>query len=236
MTHRSLAAAATGAFLVASLTGCIGQEKKEPVSGPTDEILAGAATFLEETAGVHLTITSSGMDQSVTGLVSAEGDAVKPESFQGTAQAQLGGLVAEAQLVAIDGTVWVKTPILGPKFRTFEIEEYGVPDPAQFLTEEGGVAELLLETSDVERGDDVRCGDDNSDVCTEMTGTLDGDLISALVPSASGDSFDVSYLVDGDGRLLAAALTGEFYPDTEPMTYTITIDEYDVTKEINAPS
>lgn len=236
MTIRSLAGAACAALLAASLTGCLGQEKQDPVEGSGDEVLDGAAAYLDETSGVHLTITSKGLPAGVVGLISAEGDAVKPASFEGTGMVQAFGQPAEVSLVAIEGDAWVKSAFTGPGWNPVSLADYGVPNPATILGDTGGVTDLIAKTEDVDRGEDVRCGEKNDQTCTEVTGTLSSALVALLVPSASGDSFDVTYLVDGDGRLLSTALTGEFYDGSEAMTYTITFDDYDVEKTITDPS
>ena len=45
----------------------------------------------------------------------------------------------------------------------------------------------------------------------------------------------MTYTVTDDGELREAVLTGVFYPDTEPMTYTVGFDDYGTEKEITAP-
>jgi lipoprotein LprG len=56
-----------------------------------------------------------------------------------------------------------------------------------------------------------------------------------VIPSASGDSFDVVYQVTDDGELRRADLTGVFYPDSAPMTYTVDFTDYGSTPTITAP-
>ncbi len=86
----------------------------------------------------------------------------------------------------------------------------------------------------MEEGDTVRGGEDNKEVLTEFTGTVPGDVVKNVIPSASGE-FDATYTVTSDGELREAVLTGVFYPDTEPMTYTLGFDDYGTEKEITAP-
>lgn len=236
MTIRTLAGAACAALLAASLSGCLGQEKQDPVEGSGDEVLDGAAEYLDETSGVHLRITTDDLPAEVTGLLEAEGDVVKPASFDGTGQIQAFGQAVDVAVVAIEGDAWAKSAFTGPGWNPVDLADYGVPNPAKLLGSTGGVTDLIAKTDDVDRGGDVRCGENNDQTCTEVTGTLSSALVALVVPSATGDPFDVTYLVDGDGRLLSAALTGEFYDGSRAMTYTITFDEYDVEKTITDPS
>ena len=69
---------------------------------------------------------------------------------------------------------------------------------------------------------------------TEFTGTVPGDVVSNVIPSASGD-FDATYTISAEGELRTAELTGVFYPDTEPMTYTLGLDDYGIEPDITAP-
>jgi lipoprotein LprG len=41
--------------------------------------------------------------------------------------------------------------------------------------------------------------------------------------------------VSDDGELREAELTGVFYKNSDPMTYTVTFDDYGTEKDITAP-
>jgi lipoprotein LprG len=97
-----------------------------------------------------------------------------------------------------------------------------------------GVSSMLTATSGLERGESVRGGEDNREVLTEYTGSVSGDVVDNVIPSASG-GFDAAYTVTDDDELRTARLTGVFYPDTDPMTYVIDFDDYGVEQDITAP-
>jgi lipoprotein LprG len=84
-------------------------------------------------------------------------------------------------------------------------------------------------------GDSVRGGSDNSEVLTEYTGTVSGQDMTSIIPSAAGDRFDVAWQVTDDGELRQATLTGEFYPSTPSMTYTVDFTDYGTEQEITKP-
>ncbi len=69
---------------------------------------------------------------------------------------------------------------------------------------------------------------------TEFSGTVPGDVVANVIPSAEGD-FDATYTINADGELREAVLNGVFYPDTESMTYTIGFQDYGTEQEITAP-
>jgi lipoprotein LprG len=99
---------------------------------------------------------------------------------------------------------------------------------------DAGFSSLLTETTGVEKGDSVRGGQDNSEVLTEYSGTVSGDVVQNFIPTASGE-FDVVYTISGDDELRTARITGVFYQDSDPMSYTMTFDDYGTEQEITAP-
>jgi lipoprotein LprG len=102
------------------------------------------------------------------------------------------------------------------------------------MSADEGFSTVLSATTDLEKGDSVRGGEDNSEVLTEYTGTVPGDVVANVIPSASGD-FDATYTITDDGDLRSAELTGVFYEDADPMTYTVTFEDYGTEKDITAP-
>ena len=85
----------------------------------------------------------------------------------------------------------------------------------------------------LEQGEQVRGGTDNRDVLTTYTGTVAGDVVSGIIPSATGD-FDATYTVSDDDELRSMELTGDFY-GAGSMTYSITFADYGAEPSISAP-
>ena len=46
---------------------------------------------------------------------------------------------------------------------------------------------------------------------------------------------DASFAIDDDQLLHSATLTGPFYPDADPVTYTLAFEKYGTTATITAP-
>jgi len=154
-------------------------------------------------------------------------------AFEGTLTALFAGQPIDVPVIALDGTVNVQLP-LTPGWQDVDPADYGAPDPAQLLSTEDGLSSLLPATDGAEEGESVRGGENNEEVLTEFTGTVPGDVVSNVIPSASGD-FDAIYTISAEGELRTAELTGVFYPDTEPMTYTLGLDDYGIEPDITAP-
>lgn len=230
---------AAGAALLLALSACTGADDQTSVAedNTPEEAVALAKETLDGTTGVKLHLAAEGLPSSISGIVltEAEGVAVHPSSFAGTIVGSLSGITQDGEVIAVDGTVWVKIALLGPDFEEMDPATIGAPDPGQLIAIEGGLSDLLVSTTDLVEGDSVRGGANNDEVLTEYTGKLSGDDVQVLVPSASGDTFDVTYQIAGNGELRTMEITGVFYAGTEPMSYVVTFTDYGAEKEITAP-
>lgn len=223
-------------FLLAAaalLGGCSDDDGAATDDRDPEEVLELAKDTLDETTGVNLTLASEGLPDGLTALKAAEGVGVHPPAFEGEITVVLSGTDFDVPVVAVDDTVYAQIP-LTPGWSDVDPAEYGAPDPAQLMSPDAGFSSLLPATTDVEEGDSVRGGEDNREVLTEFSGTVPGDVVANVIPSAEGD-FDATYTINADSELREAVLNGVFYPDTEPMTYTIGFQDYGTEQEITAP-
>jgi lipoprotein LprG len=230
LRNRCATALLAGA-LVLALAGCGGGSNE--VTLTPDKVLAEARTTLDETSGVHLTLSTDNLPAGVTGVEGADGIGTHAPAFEGTITVNLLGQAVEVPVVAADGTVYAQLPFTAG-YQDIDPSEYGAPDPAKLITPDQGFSAVLGATEGLEKGDSVRGGEDNKEVLTEYTGTVGGDVMTNVIPSASGD-FDVAYTITDDNELRSASFTGVFYPDSEAMTYTVTFDDYGTEKDITAP-
>jgi lipoprotein LprG len=230
-TTRAALALAAVSF---ALTACVGQDDnggggddKVCKDLSADECLAEAKTLLDDTSGVHLEITGN-PPSGQQGLESASGVATHdPVAFKG--EATVGG---SFDVIAIGDDVWVD---FGIGFTMFDPSTVGAPNPAALFESEGGLSDFLVKTDGVEEGESERGGANNEDVFGTYSGTLDGKLVESVIPSAEGE-FAVDYLIDTDGRLREARITGAFYgEDAAESTYTISLEDYGTEQEIKAP-
>ncbi|MGH3332920.1 MAG: LppX_LprAFG lipoprotein [Nocardioidaceae bacterium] len=222
-----LTAAAAATVTLAACSGSGAEEDRSP-----EEVLTEAKTTLDETSGVHVVLSTEKLPPSVDGILKAEGVGTHAPAFQGDLTVAAGGITADAAVVAVDGTVYAKLPFT-TNFTEIDPADYGAPDPAALMESEGGLSSLLTAAEDVKQGKAVR---DQDQVLTTYTGTVPGDVVAGIIPSASaGSDFDARFTVSGDGVLDTAELTGPFYPKVDDVTYTIEFDQYDLSREITAP-
>jgi lipoprotein LprG len=229
---RAAAALAATVLTLVSLSAC-SDDSPSGGGGDPQAALDEAKQTLDDTSGVHLTLSTDDLPDGVTGLVAADGVGTHAPAFEGTISVVLAGQEFEVPVVAVDGAVHVQLP-LTVGYQEIDPAEYGAPDPADLVSPDTGFSTLLTETTDLEEGESVRGGEDNSEVLTEYTGTVSGDVVKNIIPTASGD-FDAVYTITDDGELREVTLTGVFYEDSESMTYSVTFDDYGTEKDITAP-
>jgi lipoprotein LprG len=202
--------------------------------GPTpEEVLDEAATTLTETSGVELTLSTPSLPDGVSGITDATGTVTQAPAFDGSITVVFAGQTVDVPVVAVDDTVYAQLPFT-PGWNEVNPKEYGAPDPSDLVGDDG-FAGLLRLTESPQAGESVRGGADNSEILTTYSGTVPGDAMDAIIPSSSGDTFDVEWQVSDSGELRRATLTGVFYPRADPMTYTVDFTGYGTEKDITAP-
>jgi lipoprotein LprG len=227
---------ARAAFAVLALLGCgtlaaCGGDEETPEL-TTEERLTAAKTALDETEGVRIALKADELPPAVDGLLTADGVGTHAPAFEGDIQVSASGLTAKASVIAVDGKVWAVLPFT-TDYAPIDPADYSAPDPAALMSADGGLSSLLTAADDVEEGDQVREGEE---VLTEITGTLPGDAVASVIPSARADAdFDAAFTLDDDNQLSEVTMTGPFYPGAGDVTYTIRFSEYGVEKDIAAP-
>ncbi len=231
-----LVAAVTLALLTApTLAACSGEDSKAAAEEKApEEVLAEASAKLTETSGVELDLSTGALPEGVSGIAKAAGTITDAPAFDGTISVVFAGQTAEVPVIAVDGLVYAQLPFTDGAWQKVNPKEYGAPDPAALIGADGFPGLLTL-TEGPEAGTSVRGGADNSEILTTYSGTVPGDAMDAVIPSSSGDSFDVEWQINDDGELRTATMTGVFYPRAEPMTYTVEFADYGTELEITAP-
>lgn len=213
------------------LSGCSGSSSEEDEPSP-EEVLASAKTNLDKTPGVHVVLSTEKLPKNVDGILSADGIGTHPAAFEGDLKVAASGITADVAVVAVDDVVYAMLPFT-TRFVEIDPADYGAPDPAVLMGTEAGLSSLLTEAEDVKKGEDKR---DGEAVVTSYTGTVPGEAVTSVIPTASADaSFDANFTITENDRLNSAVLTGSFYPGGGDVTYTIEFDKYGTEKEITAP-
>jgi lipoprotein LprG len=216
--------------------GCSGGDAAgEQMEEPTpEEVVAQAKQLLDDTSGLRLALTTDDLPEGVQGLEAATGVATHAPAFDGTINIIFAGSKVEVPVIAVDGKVFAQIPLtIG--WSDVDPAEYGAPDPAGLMKPDEGFSGLLAATTELVEGESVRGGTNNDEILTEYTGTVTGETMKTVIPSSSGDTFDVAYSITDDGELREARLTGIFYPKSASMTYTVDFADYGTEQDIVAP-
>lgn len=227
---------AAAALLAVSLlvTGCTGSDERRQTASSPREALAAAKQALDQTSGVHLTLSSTTLPGSVTGLVSADGVLTHAPAFQGTIVVQYAGFQPEVPVIAVGGKVYAQLPLTTTGYQQIDPSAYGAPDPAALADPATGLSSMLTATTDVTEGGSQRGGEGNKEVLTSYAGTLPESAVKVLLPSVAGD-VAATYTLTDDDQLRQAVLEGDFYGTGDTETYTVTVDDYGTDKHISAP-
>lgn len=214
------------------LGGCGGTSTGSASGGNAESALSDAKKNFDASSSVHFTLSTTSKPTSGDAVLAAEGTLTHQPAFEGEVTALYMGFNATIPVIAVDGKVYGDIPFTNG-FAPIDPGEYSAPDPADFADPETGISGLLVKLSDPKEGEQER---DGNDVVTTYSGSLAGDLVAAIIPSASKDSTYATVVgIDQDGRIATLEITGDFFPADGEVTYDLSFDNYDKNVTISAP-
>jgi lipoprotein LprG len=198
----------------------------------THDVLALAKDKFDKARSVHLVLSTQDKPTKGDAVLGADGTLTHQPAFEGKVTVVLGGFNADVPVIAIDGTVHAKLP-LTPRYVPIDPAEYGAPNPADFADPSKGISGLLLKLQDARKTGDKRQGDQ---VLTTYTGTLTGDYVQPIIPSADKSrSYATTVGIDKEGRIATLRITGDFFAHDGDVTYDVAFTDYDKSVTIAAP-
>lgn len=232
MTRRSVALVGVVLSLLLPVTACGGGGSDSTKGESTHDVLALAKKKFDASRSVHLALATDSKPTSGDAVLGAEGTLTHQPAFEGKVTVVLSGFKADVPVVAVDDKVYAKLP-LTPKYVTIDPSEYGAPNPAEFADPDSGISGLLLQLDGAHKTGQKR---DGSTVLTTYSGTLTGELVQPIIPSASkSGSYRTTVGIDGDGRIITLQVTGDFFAGGGDVTYDITFSDYGKKVEVEAP-
>lgn len=213
--------------------GCSGDDTPDDASGATvQERLDAAKAVLDDAESINIDLSTDALPDGTVGLLSATGVGNHDPAFDGDVTVAVAGAQQDAEVVSVDGEVQAKLGF-APAFVPVDPASLGAPDPAAFFDNETGVSNFLSSTADPVEGEETR---DGEDVLSSISGTLPGDVVKEVVPTAdAGGTFDVTYALTDDDVLRSARITGPFYPGAADVSYDLTAEASDEAVTITAP-
>jgi lipoprotein LprG len=227
----SIAAVATVLAGPLLLAGCSDDDSSDATPDELADRLDAAKTQLDDAASIEFDLATDELPDGVTGLLEADGTGNHDPAFEGDVTVSAMGGV-DADVIAIGDDVWAQISF-SPTYVPVDPSELGAPNPATLFDRDDGITSLLTSTENLEAGEQSRDGDV---VLTTVTGTLPGDIVQRLLPTADESAtFDVEYRITDDDALHDAEMTGPFYGDAGDITYTMSLTASDEQVEITAP-
>jgi len=214
------------------LAGCGGGEEKADEKSPA-EVMETAKQNFDDASSVRIALSTTSTPSSGNGVLGATGDLTHDPAFEGEVKVVLNRLTATVPVTSIGGKVSAKLP-LRTKYEPIDPAAYGAPDPADFADPEDGLAGLLTKIERLEKGEEQRSGEV---ILTSYTGTLPGDAVKKIIPSAvAKETYETEIGVNDDGYATTVKVTGPFFTGNDDVTYDVKLTEYDKGVEITAPA
>jgi lipoprotein LprG len=213
------------------LTACGSGAVSDPVA-----LLASAQSKTNHTPALHFHITS---DEKPTAggqpfLLTADGDALRPDGFTGTLEVNVGGVVVPVDLVATGGHFWVRPPF-STKWTMANPHDYGFNDPSLLLDTKTGVTVLLNSPQHVRALSNDRL---EGEELNEIAFMVPGSQIATIFPGGdthAQDQITAGISVDS-GQLRRLVITGPIVAQGHSSTFTIILSQYGESVQITPPS
>ena len=229
---RFLPAGIAAAAVVLALSSCTSDSGGDSAD-EMDARMAGARDALDDAASIDLQLTTEELPDGVEGLLAAVGVGNHDPAFDGVVTVRSNALgTFDADVVALDGDVYAELPF-SAGYTPVDPGRFGAPDPAELLAADGGVSDWLTSATDLSDGGETR---DGEQVLSTVTGTLPGQSVARLIPSADASAdFEAEFRLDDDDQLRGASITGPFYPGGDDVTYDLSAEPSEDDVEITAP-
>jgi lipoprotein LprG len=230
---RRTALIAAGVLAVAlALTGCGSSSGSGTASNPAavKAALAKAKQNFDKATGVHFTMSTSAKP-SGDAILGADGKLTNQPAFDGSAKVVYHGFTVDVPAISVGGKFYAKLPFT-PGFEQHNPAEFSAPDPADFINPTKGISALLLQLTGTKLTGQTRQG---KTIVTNYSGSLPGNLIAGIIPSANAKGTYQAVVGIADDQLTTLAITGDFFSGSGPATFNLVFDDYNKIAKISAP-
>jgi hypothetical protein len=212
--------------------GCGGSHKAVKPADPM-ALLREAKATIDATSGVHFVLAGTGVPSGAAGVSAGEGDAVRPDAFQGTLTVTASILSGTVKVVSVDHVVWAKLPLL-PGYRKIDPHAYGFGDPGQFIDPDTGLSSLLVAPTSATYDGQTRV---DGTVVDRVKALLPGPPVANLLGSADASKpVSAELSIDpASHQIRRVVLSGPFFSTSQPSTFTLTLSKYGESVTVRAP-
>ncbi len=166
-------------------------------------------------------------------MTSGQGDAVRPDAFQGSLVVSGAGLSGTVKVISTGGVVYAKLPLL-PGYHKIDPKQYGFGDPGQFIDPTTGLSSLLATPTSATYESQTRVG---GVVLDRVKAVLPGAPVAALLGSADAKAPVTAELgiEPASHQIRSVVLTGPFFDAKQQSTFTLTLSKYGESVAVSAP-
>jgi LppX_LprAFG lipoprotein len=211
---------------------CGGHSAKAKPADPL-ALLRQAKTTIDATSGIHFTLVGSRIPSGAAGVTAGEGDAVRPDAFQGSLVVSGSGLSGTVKIISTGGVVYAKLPLL-PGYHKIDPSSYGFGDPGEFIDPVKGLSSLLVTPTTATYDTQTRV---DGVVLDRVKAVLPGAPVAVLLGSADAKAPVTAELgiEPTSHQVRSVVLTGPFFSATEQSTFTLTLSKYGESVTVRAP-
>ncbi|NLC98783.1 MAG: LppX_LprAFG lipoprotein [Actinomycetales bacterium] len=196
--------------LVAGLTlGACSEAKPKEKARTAEQIIQDIGDEFATANDLEFDLNTEKLPGDVNGIKNAVGAGNRSPAFIGTVDLITGGVAVGAEIIAADGQGWAKTG-LSPDMLLIDPAALDAPEPALLVgTGDNGLVAIFSSATGLSAKGKSREG---NLVLETITGTVPGELMAGLLPTASAkSSFSVEFRVTEKGAFHDLYMTGEFY-------------------------
>jgi len=220
---------ASGLLIVSmfAVNGC-GGSKPDPTT-----LLRKAKATVDRTQSLHFHLTSASVQGTGPLISGGDGNAKRPDGFEGSLDVGFSGLQLRIQVVSTGGVFYAMLPA-SSVFTRADPSQYGFGDPGTLLDPNKGLSSLLLLCKSPATGDSDRY---NGEELDEVSCSLPGAAVARLLTSADpAQPVAATFGIDPSSyQMRRVVLTGPFFSKSAPSTFTVILDNYGENVTVTAP-
>lgn len=213
----------TLAALLASVVSACGSSGSLS-SAQAKSLLAQGKTTIDNTQAFHFTLKTSGVPQgSGTTIVGGEGDLARPDKLVGSFTVSVSGLQAAVKVAAGGGKFYAQLPFQ-QTYTATDPSSFGVANPAQLISPNGGLSSILSDTSQTSSGGQTRV---NGELLDIVSGSVPGTAITVLPDKDPSRPVAIKAFINpSNHQVRQITLTGPIETTATSASFTVTVTNY----------
>ncbi len=202
-------------------------------SSQPQALLAQAKAALDGTQAFHFTLTTAGLPRDAgTTVVGGQGDLMRPDKLVGSFAVSAGGLPVTVRVAAGGGRFFAQLPFASG-FTATDPESFGVANPAQLISPNGGLSSILRATQQATSAGQARVQGEVLDV---VSGSVPGTAITVVPDKDPSRPVAIKAFISPSSHQLRQLVLIGPIESTASTTFTVTLTGYGQHVNLALPS